>query len=378
LNDENLRETQNARSDDEKPAMPKGTAEISAISKTGYKLLKKDRVDEAMECFDCILKQDENNNYALVGMGDAYRKKGAFDRALEHYKRCLACYPENSYALFGIADCYRTLNRHDKAIEVWEKYLLHDGENITVLTRVANAYRKVHDFKNAKKIFLKVLELEKDNHYAIIGLGHLYYDFKEYKDALSCWERMLDLTHEDVDIRVLTSIGNCHRKMKNFALGAPYFERVIEREADNFYAAFGLADCYRGMCKQNLALVYWNQILAQDPRNRVILTRAGDAYRTLGDLERAQDYYERAMNVEYDIYAVLGLAMIAKIQKRYSDAAISLQRLSQQDSRNHRICIEFADCMLKMGERRRAIEILEDFQKKGVRNAQVAEMFDKI
>jgi len=34
--------------------------------------------------------------------------------------------------------------------------------------------------------------------------------------------------------------------------------------------------------------------------------------------------------------------------------------------------------MLKMGERRRAIEILEDFQKKGVRNAQVAEMFDKI
>lgn len=366
------------RNDTDEPAMRKGDGDITAISKAGYKLLKKDRIMEAMECFECILQMDEDNNYALVGMGDANRKLGFFDKALVHYQRCLQHHPNNSYALFGIADCYRTLNQHEKAIEVWERYLLHDGLNITVLTRVANAYRKVHDFKNAKRIFMRVLELEKDNHYAIIGLGHLYYDFKEYKDALACWERMLDLTHEDVDIRVLTSIGNCHRKMKNFALGAPYFERVIEREAGNFYAAFGLADCYRGMSKQSLALIYWNQILSQDPRNRVILTRAGDAYRTLGDLERAQDYYERAMNIEYDIYAVLGLALIAKVQKRYGDAALSLQRLSQLDSRNHRICIEFADCMLKMGERRRAIEILEDFQKKGVRNAQVAEMFDKI
>ncbi|MCL2193018.1 MAG: tetratricopeptide repeat protein [Treponema sp.] len=355
-----------------------GPAEISSVSKNGYRLLRENKIVEAIDCFASILRIDENNNYALVGMGDAARKKGSCQEASAYYQRCLDHHPGNSYALFGLADCYKTLNQYEKAIEVWEQYLMHDNRNITVLTRVANAYRKVRDLKNAKTVFLRVLEMEENNPYAIIGLGHLHYDFKEYKEALSYWEKMLKINPENVDIRVLTSIGNCHRKLKTFSNGIPFFEQVLNKEPNNFYAAFGLADCYRGLRQQERALVYWDRILEKDPRNKVILTRAGDAYRTLGDIKKAQDYYERALDVEFDIYAVLGLALISKSQKKYNDAVLSLQRLMQQDSKNHRITIELADCLLKMGNKHKAIEVLEDFQRMGVRNPHVAEMLEKL
>jgi tetratricopeptide (TPR) repeat protein len=351
--------------------------DISEWSKRGYQCLRENRLSEAMDCFNRILGVDGCNNYALVGLGDAARKQGAYREAVGYYSRCLEHHPGNNYALFGLADCYKTLNQFHKAIEIWEQYLLHDNQNITVLTRVADAYRKVRDFKHSREVYLQVLKMEETNPYAIIGLGHLHYDFKEYEEALFYWRKMLDISREGVDIRVLTSIGNCYRKLKTFENGIAFFEQALQRDIHNFYALFGLADCYRGMNQQDRSLEYWNCILEQDPRNKVILTRAGDAYRHLNDYRNAAEYYRRALNIEFDTYAVLGLALVAKAQNKYAEAIESLRRLIQQEPRNYRLYIELSDCWYRKGERNLAIEILGDFQKQGLRNSKVSELLDR-
>jgi tetratricopeptide (TPR) repeat protein len=226
----------------------------------------------------------------------------------------------------------------------------------------------VRDFRKSKAIYLRVLEMETDNPYALIGLGHLHYDFKEYKDALGYWQRMVDLQGDEVDIRVLTSIGNCYRKLKQFELGVPYFDKALVKEPDNFYALFGLADCYRGTGVPKSSLDFWNRILAKDPKNKVILTRAGDAYRSMEDYENAADYYGRALNIEFDVYAVLGLAVIARLQGKTEDAIVSLRKLIQNDPKNYRLYLELSLCYQATGDRQKALEILSDFQRLGIRN----------
>lgn len=352
--------------------------EIAELSKKGYQLLKENRVGDAERNFRKILENDPENNYALVGLGDAARKRAAHREAVDFYKKCLIYHPGNNYALFGLADCYKALNQYQKAIEIWEQYLLHDNKNITVLTRIADAYRKVRDFRKSKAIYLRVLEMEFDNPYALIGLGHLHYDFKEYRDALHYWQRMVDAQGDLVDIRVLTSIGNCYRKLKQFDLGVPYFEKALLKETDNFYALFGLADCYRGIGEPQRSLDYWNHILDKDPRNKVILTRAGDAYRSMDRFEEAADYYERALNIEFDVYAVLGLATISRLQGKVDSAIESLKRLVQNDAKNYRLHLELAQCYMVTGERRKAEETLQDFMKLGIRNPHIQELMNKI
>jgi tetratricopeptide (TPR) repeat protein len=352
--------------------------EIAELSKKGYQYLKENRVSDAEACFMQILGHDGENNYALVGLGDAARKRGTFREAVDYYKKCLVYHPGNNYALFGLADCYKALNQYQKAIEIWEQYLLHDNHNITVLTRVADAYRKVRDFRKSKAIYLRVLEMESGNPYALIGLGHLHYDFKEYKEALIFWQRMVEMQGDMVDIRVLTSIGNCHRKLKQFGQGIPFFEKALQKEPNNFYALFGLADCHRGVGQQERSLEYWNRIIQQDPRNKVILTRAGDAYRHLGDFQNAIAYYERALNVEFDVYAVLGMAVIARLQGKYEEAIQSLRRLIQNDGKNFRLAIELAECYLASGDKQRALEALVEFQRLGIRNVYVQDMVARL
>lgn len=352
---------------------------IAELSKRGYQLMKEENFDEAEQSFEAILNVDENNNYALVGLGDIMRKKNNITEAIQYYNRCLESYPSNNYALFGLADCYKAMNQFKKAIDIWQKYLTHDENNITVITRVADAYRKNHDFKKSKEFYQEVLEIEPDNAYALIGLGHLNYDFKEYKEALYYLTRILELNSKDtVDIRVLTSIGNCHRKIKTFDQGTIYFQMALEREPKNFYALYGLADCYRGLNDPEKSIIYWNKILEIEPNNKVILTRAGDAYRTLGHLEVAKSYYNKALEIDSDIYASIGLALICKLEGKIEEAIEMFQKLIENDRKNLRLYIDLANCYVESNHKDKAEKILTDFLKFDPRNLTAKNALGKI
>lgn len=362
--DDQLPEFSNAPVNDSGSHPQYDGTEIPELSREGYAHMKENRISEAIQCFRTILDVDPFNNYALVGIGDAYRKRRRYQEAIQYYQKCLNQYPSNNYALFGLADCYRNLRQFHRAIQVWEDYLEIDNMNVTVLTRVADAYRKIKNLERSEEIYLRVLEIEPENAYAIIGLGHLYYDFRQYTRALDYWMRMYNAKGPGVDIRVLTSIGNCHRKLKTFDQGIPFFQEALALEPQNFYALFGLADCYRGLDQQDQSLINWNKILEKDPNNKVILTRAGDAYRKMEDYDTAEHYYKRALNIEFDTYAVLGLAMINKARGKMKEAAESLEQLLRDDPQSHRLYPEVLECYVQLGDTHNARDLIERYEQK--------------
>jgi tetratricopeptide (TPR) repeat protein len=351
---------------------------IAELSKLGYFYLKDDRLEEADEKFKKILSYDDRNTYALVGLGDVARKRNDFDGAIKYYLDCLANYPDNNYALFGLADSYKALKNYEKAIEIWEKYLTKDEKNVTVLTRIADAYKKIKQYDKSQESYLRALEIEPDNLYALIGLGYLNFDFKNYKEALKHWEKVLGRQDGEENIKILTAIGNCHRKLKTFDDGIKFFQMAVDIDKNNFYALFGMADCYRGIKDHRKSLEYWEKILASDPQNKVILTRAGDACRTLGKVDKAVEYYNKALNVGYDTYAILGLAMINKDQGNYNEAIGSLLKLIRNDRENPRLYLEAAECYLLLKDKEKAINILSEYTKTGMRNIYISEMLIKL
>ena len=303
--------------------------------------------------------EEENEHLALLSQqGYQLLKENMYEEARARFEEILAEDRENNYALFGLAESYRELKQYNRAVQHWEKYLEHDDKNVTVLTRVADAYRKARNFERSRELYLQVLDLEEQNPYALIGLGHLYYDFKRFENALHYWEAMYKISGESVDIRVLTSLGNCHRKLKTYEQGIPYFAKAIEREPDNFYALYGLADCYRGMHKPEQALEYWCKLRDIDGTNKVILTRIGDAYRNMDQYDTAEEYYQKALNIAFDSYAVLGLAIIHRIRKNYDAAITTLEDLVNSDPSNVRATLELARCYEELKRIPEALAIL--------------------
>lgn len=352
--------------------------EIADLSKRGYKALRSDRLQEAEQCFQQVLALEAENTYALVGLGDAARKRGDHRAAIVYYQRCLVHHENNNYALFGLADSYKALKDYDRAIAIWEKYLQRDERNITVLTRIADAYKKVRSFEKSRDLYLRALDMEPGNPYALIGLGYLHFDFRRYAEALDYWQRVLAQPENARNIKILTAIGNCHRKLRTFEQGLEYFKQALEIEPNNFYAHFGMADCYRGLQDQERSLEHWLSILESDPANKVILTRAGDSLRILGRLDEAEDYYRRALNIGYDAYAVLGLAVISKERGRYAEAVESLQKLAHEDPRNVRLVHALAECYLALNQKEKARALLASFTHGKARAPSLSDLMEQL
>jgi tetratricopeptide (TPR) repeat protein len=110
----------------------------------------------------------------------------------------------------------------------------------------------------------------------------------------------------------------------------------------------------------------------------VILTRAGDAYCNLHEFGKAIEYYNRALEIEFDPYGVMGLAVVAKLQGRLDDAIDLLVKMIQYDGKNHRPYLELADCYILKNDREQAIEILVSFQRQGIRNNAILEILEQI
>ena len=352
--------------------------EITTLSKRGYQLLKENMVSGAEEYFTTILDKYPNNNYALVGLGDVERKRRKYRKAISYYQACLESYPNNNYALFGMADCYKAMNRLDSAVEAWLRYLENDPGNVTVLSRVADAYRRMKNFPKSKQTYLQVLDLQPENSYALIGLGYLHFDFNEFELALKYWEMMYEIDPQGVDIRVLTSIGNCHRKLKTYESGLVYFKKALDMDRRNFFALFGIADCYRGMLEYESSLIYWLRILEKDPKNKIILTRTGDAYRVLGDYDNAEKYYRKALSINFDTFAILGLALLNKEHGKYEEAIEQIEKLRRNEPKNHRFYIELSKCYTEMGRHDDAVKILKKYQDLGIYNIYISTMIDKL
>ncbi|OHD82035.1 MAG: hypothetical protein A2355_18255, partial [Spirochaetes bacterium RIFOXYB1_FULL_32_8] len=245
-----------------------------------------------------------------------------------------------------------------------------------VLTRLADSYRKLGDYENSKKFYLKVFEIDPNNSYALTGIGYLFFENKKYDWALEYWMKMFEL--EPDNIRILTAIGNCHRKRKSFDEGIVFFENALKVQGKNFYALYGLADCYRGLAMHEESLHAWKELLDLSPNNKVIMTRLADAYRNLSYLDDAEKYYKEALDVDYDYYAILGLAFINIERKDYSKAINILKDAYNRDPGNNRSLYELALCYKESGDYAEGIKVLDKYISTGHVTPIVSELYNEL
>jgi tetratricopeptide (TPR) repeat protein len=176
---------------------------------------------------------------------------------------------------------------------------------------------------------------------------------------------------EPFDVKVLTNTGNCHRKLKQYNEALKYFYRALKVEEENFYALYGIADSYRGLKDYRKAAEYWQKILKNDPNNRKILTRLGDSYRNLGNIKTARFYYRNAIEREFDYYAILGLAILDKMEKNYEAAIQNLSQLENISGLNLQLTLLLSECYVEMNKKELGINVLSNALKKGINNDEI-------
>ncbi len=319
--------------------------ELVRLSRQGYSLLKAEKITEARECFEQILKTDTHNAFALAGLADIARKNREYGEALILYQTCLEHHSDNNYARFGLADCYRGLRDYTNAIAQWQICLKNDPANPSIIMHLAETHRILNEFSKAREYYTSVLDPDPQNEPALRGLGYLYFDARMYEQAASCWERLADGgTRAGSDVTVLTMAGDCRRRLADYERALRYFKQALASAPTHFMSLFGTADCCRGLKRYKEAKTYFDRILKAEPHNPSILTRAGDVCVNMGELESARDYYNKALTRGSNIFALFGLVKIERSGGNFKQALEFLTRMQEKYPHNRRVLREIKEC----------------------------------
>ena len=103
-----------------------------------------------------------------------------------------------------------------------------------------------------------------------------------------------------------------------------------------------------------------------------------DSHRAMNNLDTAREYYSKALNIEFDSYAVLGLALINKEKGNYLEAIESLSGLLVNDAKNPRLYLEIAQSWLALDKKDKALDVLTRAQRMGIKNLGIGELLEKL
>lgn len=318
------------------------------LSRQGSEFLKKRQWKDAEATFLEALEVDSENTYVLVGLGDVHRETGKFHKAIGFYEKTLEIDPLNMFALRGVGDAYRGLGQAGKAVSYWQRYLEQNQDDIHVLTRLADSYVKTGNFAESEGLYLKALSLDQTDKYALRGIGNLYYKLADHDKALAYFEKFIAL--DDTYIAVLTMAGNIYRRRKQYEKAAYFYEKALKQEPWNIFALYGMGDSQRGMKNHEGSIACWLKILEKEPQNQNLHSRVGDALVILGKLDDAMDHYRKSLKVNYDMFALLGMARVHRLKKEYGEAEKCLLQILEKNKDEERTLAELIHLYDETGE----------------------------
>ncbi|AIF85026.1 cytochrome c biogenesis factor [Candidatus Nitrososphaera evergladensis SR1] len=170
-----------------------------------------ERYVEAIGYFDAILlKHDPNDVEALYGKGYALNRKnvtgnydGRFDNAIECFETLLKLDPRNTFALVEEARAYERLQKYDKALRCYEKIVEYEPDNILAISGIG--FLSLHNlgederiYKRALDCFEKALVMQPNDPYFIDYKMQALVKLGRYKEALGCHDAIAQLYSNSV------------------------------------------------------------------------------------------------------------------------------------------------------------------------------------
>ena len=144
--------------------------------------------------------------------------------------------------------------------------------------------------------------------------------------------------------------GVVDQQLGQFEQAIEVFGKVIELEADNAYALYGLGNSYRGLCQYEDAILWWLKVLDAEPDNQGLHSRLGDALVHIKDYNRAQKHYLRSLDLAFDPFALIGLSKIYCQRGDYQEALACCQRVLDRQPGHYRTLEQMAEVYEASGD----------------------------
>lgn len=261
------------------------------------------RIREAIDLFERALAIEPARAGALAGLGACYMHLRDHELAVHHFEKALDSQPDFGRALYGASMCLLALRRFDEAASYarrqaslrdpenrarglyvlglvdraqgdWEEAVQHLEESLRTYPHrrrgqrpgsfeirhryeLALCYRELNQLDRAL-VHLKWAVSHGQSRQAVLDLANLYLELGRHEDAEQTFHLLLK--QDAGDKRAHVGLGRVHLEKKDYPAAIQSFSTVLSRSRNDLDALSGMADAYKGLGDLDRAAGYLEQI----------------------------------------------------------------------------------------------------------------------
>ncbi len=245
----------------------------------------------AVQEYEKLLIEKHGLEEAQWELAKIYIKLGELDKSAAVLELLLESAPEKLEYLESLASIMSSKGHIDRAVDLHKQVLLKEPENTTALYGVVKGLFELGRKKDSLPFLERLHRNKPDDARVREDLASLYYDLERYPEARPL---LVDIAQDkDAPLSILLMTAKVHNSLGLDNLAMIYWQRVLAIDPQNYEANEQLANYYDRAGQGDKALEHFLILLAATPDNPELLKRVGMLQMSMGRYDQALQYFER-------------------------------------------------------------------------------------
>ena len=253
-------------------------------------------------------------------LGNVYRATGKYSESVAELRRALSLAPNSDEFYRRLGNVYSDSGNNAQALDAYQKAVQLNPYYWANYNSLGRSYHKQGDYPKALEAFKQVTVLEPDIDIGYENVGNMYVQQGKYQESVPYLEKALQIRPT---FSTYSNLGTCYFFLKQYSQAVEMFEKAVALNPNDTVMVVNLGDAYRGLGQQDKASSTYQQALTvafkelqTNPQDADVKSEVALAYAKMGNAPEAEKFIHEARgidknNVEYiyneaQIDAVLG------------------------------------------------------------------------
>ena len=262
-------------------------------------------------------------------LGSVYRATGKYSEAIAELNRAQALAPNSDEVYWRLGNVYLSKGDMPHAIEAYQKAVQLNPYYWVNENSLGDAYFQTGDYDKALAAFKQVTTLEPDVNAGYVNSGTVLVQQGKYAEAVPLLQRALQI---EPDATAYTNIGTAYFFLRRFAEAAQAFEKAVAINANDTQLVVNLGDAYRALGQKDKAQAAYQQAISVgykqlqvNPQDAEVMAEIALSYANVGNVKDAEALIGRARALDKkDVNIAYTEVQIAALTGKSSQAVALL------------------------------------------------------
>jgi eukaryotic-like serine/threonine-protein kinase len=291
--------------------------------------------DKALNAAKQAQALDDKLPDAHFVLGSVYAMTGQTAQAITELKRAQELAPNSDEAYRRLGNAYLDAGQNDQGIRALEKAAELNPYYWANLNALGNGYRQTGKYDKALRCFEQVTRMEPQNQIGFANLGVTYMSMGRYQDSIEPLETAMNL---DPQPAVISNLGTSYFYLRSYGDAVKQFEKAVDLNPNDETMMGNLADGYRAVGQMDRANATYDRAIALafkalqvNPRSATTMGSMALYFAKKGDAAQAMQFVQRARVLDpSSVDLILTSAEVHALSNRPKEAIADLKSGLQQ------------------------------------------------